>query len=190
MVKLIKELRNMTGCSLKDCKDALTVHPDDLEKAKQYLRAKGQKFLNSGRTTGEGLIATYLHHNNRVAVLVELGTETDFAAKNAVVKNLGREIAMHVASANPRWLSHDVPNEFLDAEEKLLEKRAEGKPPKVRERIMKSGFETFRKQNCLLYQPWVKNPKIRIDELIAETCAKVGEMIELKRFVRYEVGNG
>jgi elongation factor Ts len=194
---LIKELRDMTGAGMMDCKAALEATDGDLEKAVVYLREKGiaKAGKRAGRTTEAGVVESYLHRTSedfppQVGTLVELNCESDFVAKGDDFRMLARELAMHIAAAGPRWVAtEDVPEDVLASERDIYRKKAEqdGKPPQVIDRIVEGQLKSFHEENCLLEQPWVREPKTPIKDLIAQTVAKVQENITVRRFSRFSI---
>ncbi|WP_422445761.1 translation elongation factor Ts [Thermoanaerobacterium sp. DL9XJH110] len=189
----VKELRERTGAGVMDCKKALTEAGGDMEKAIILLREKGlaKAAKKMGRTAAEGVIDAYIHGNGRIGVLVEVNCETDFVARNQEFKNLVRDIAMQIAAANPRYISRDdVPKEVIDKEREILKAQAlnEGKPEHIAEKIVEGRMEKFYEENCLLEQPFIKDPDKKVSQLIMEKIAIIGENITVSRFTRYERG--
>jgi elongation factor Ts len=190
----IKQLRTATGVGIGDCKAALEESKGDFEKAKLVLREKGKKLAASTKAGTEGVIGPYVHHNQQVAVLVELNCQTDFAArdKNGPFQELARDLAMHVASANPSYVSRDeIPADELEKERAFLieQAKASGRPEHIIEtKIIPGQLERFYADRCLLDQPFVKDPKVKVKDLIDDLAAKMGEVVTVKRFVRYQVG--
>ncbi|MDD2370668.1 MAG: translation elongation factor Ts [Firmicutes bacterium] len=192
---LVKELRERTGAGMMDCKKALTETDGDTEKAIEYLREKGLSAAakKAGRIATEGLIQTYIHGGGRIGVILELNCETDFVAKTDDFKDLAKDIAMHIAAAKPEFLKADeVPQEVLEKEKNILKAQAlnEGKPEKIVEKMVEGRIAKYFKDVCLLEQPFVKDPDKTISQLITEKVAKIGENISIRRFVRYELGEG
>lgn len=190
--KDVAELRKMTGAPMMDCKKALAESNGDIDKAVEYLRKKGAATAakRAEREAKEGVIACYVH-GDKLGVLVEVNSETDFVARNEEFKAFARDIAMHVAAANPAYLApEDVPAKVLDKEKEIeLEKlKKEGKPANILDKIWEGKKEKFFAENCLLKQSFVKNPDITIEGLLNEKIGKIGEKISISRFVRYEVG--
>lgn len=192
--KTVMKLRQETGAAMMKCKEALTATGGDIEQAKDYLRKKGIESAakRSGRETGEGIVASYVHHNGRIAVLVELNCETDFVARNEEFQRLGRDIAMHVASMNPRFLRRDeVDPATLEKEREIQRERflAEGKPEKIIDKIVDGQMKKFYGEHCLLDQQFAKaEKKETVEQVVQAAIAKVGENIGIRRFVRYQVG--
>jgi elongation factor Ts len=189
----VKKLRDLTGAGMMDCKRALEETGGDLEKAQELLRKKGlaDAKKRAGRTAREGLIDAYIHMNGRLGVLVEVNCETDFVANTEDFRTLARDMAMHIAASDPRWISReDVPEEDVERERKLYAEQArdQGKPEEVIERIVQGKLEAFYKETCLLDQPFVKDDAKTVGDRIAETSAKVGEKVEVRRFARFRLG--
>jgi elongation factor Ts len=192
---MVKQLRERTGAGMMDCKKALTEKNGDVEKAIEFLREKGLAAAakKSGRIAAEGLVESYIHGNGRIGVLVEVNIETDFAAKNDEFKTLVKDIAMQIAAAKPEFVSREeVPTDMLDKEKEILRAQAlnEGKPEKIIEKMVEGRVEKYYKEICLLEQPWVKDPDKTIKQLVTEKIATIGENINVRRFVRFERGEG
>lgn len=192
---MVKELRESTGCGMMDCKKALQETGGDMEKAKEYLREKGLAAAakKAGRITAEGLVDSYIHGNGRIGVLVEVNCETDFVAKTDEFKQFVRDIAMQVAASKPEYVSREeVPDEVIEKEKRILTAQAknEGKPEKIIEKMVQGRLEKYFKEICLLEQPFIKNPDISVKQLLTEKIAKIGENITIRRFVRFELGEG
>lgn len=193
--KLVKELRERTGVGMMDCKKALAETGCDIEKAVVFLRERGlaKAAKRAGRTASEGLVSAYIHPGNRIGVLVEVNCETDFVAKTDDFKGLVHDIALQVAAARPEYVSRDsVPAEMIEREKEILRAQAlnEGKPEKVVEKMVEGRLEKFFKETCLLDQPFIKNPDITVGNLLHEAIARIGENIVVRRFTRYELGEG
>ena len=191
--KEVSELRSRTGAGMMDCKKALQDTEGDLDKALQLLRQKGiaKAERRAGRSAKEGAVGSYLHFNGRVAVLVEVNCETDFVARTEDFQNLVRDLAMHVASARPLAVSpEEVPADVVERERAIFEAQVaeSGKPEQVRPKIVEGKLKKFYQENVLLRQPYVKDDKKTVDDLVKEVSAKVGENIVVRRFVRYELG--
>ena len=189
----IKKLREATGAGIMDCREALKQSGNDFDKAVASLRQKGlaKAAQKAERSAGDGVIGSYVHHNGRVAVLVEVNTETDFVARTEDFGALAQNLALHIAMANPRWLKpEDVPGDVLDAERAEYRKAAEaaGKPAAVIDKIVEGKIDKFYDEVCLLRQPFVKDDKVRIGDLISQAIAKLSENIVVRRFTRYEIG--
>jgi len=188
----VKRLRDETGVGMMDCKRALIEAEGDFARAKQLLREQGLELMgHKGREANEGRIEAYVHHSARIGVLVEIAANTDFAANSAEFIAFSRDLAMHIAAAQPRYVSpEDVPEADLEAEREVYRKQLEreGKPPEIVEKAVEGRLKKFYEEACLLKQPFVKDPAVTIEELLADLRAKTGENIYVKRFVRYEVG--
>ena len=190
---LVKELRERTGAGIMDCKKTLTETNGDIEKAILVLREKGlaKAAKKMGRSAAEGIIDSYIHGDGRIGVLVEVNCETDFVARNEDFKSLTKDIAMQVAAANPKYLSKDdVPQDVIDNERKILKTQAlnEGKPENIAEKIAEGRIQKFYEENCLLEQPFIKEPEKKVSQYIMEKIAIIGENISVNRFVRFERG--
>jgi elongation factor Ts len=191
--KDVGELRKRTGAGMMDCKKALEENGGDLAKAAEWLRAKGimKAEKREGREVKEGRIELYHHHNGKVAVLVELNCETDFVARTEDFISLGKDLAMHIASAAPLAVSSDqIPAETLERERRIFTEQvaAEGKPEAIREKIVEGKVKKYLSEVCLLDQPYVKDDKQTVGELVKHMSGKTGENIQVRRFVRYALG--
>ncbi len=191
---MVKELREKTGAGMMDCKKALAESEGDFAKAEEYLRKKGMSGAakKQGRIAAEGLVGTYVH-GGKIGVLVEVNCETDFVARNEDFQVLVKDIAMQIAAANPAYVRREeIPSSLLDQEKEIqrLQLREQKKPEAIWEKIIAGKLEKFYEDKCLLDQFWIKDNKMRIQELINEKIAKIGENITVRRFVRYEVGEG
>lgn len=194
-VDLIKALREKTGAGMMDCKKALTEAEGDMEKAVAWLREKGiaSAAKKSGRIAAEGIVEAYIHANGRIGVLLEVNIETDFAAKNEMFKSFVKDVAMQIAAMNPKWISPEqVPQEEVAKEADIIRNKAlnEGKPEKILDRIVEGSIKKFYDENCLLNQAYVKDDSKTIDSLLKEMIAAIGENISIRRFTRYEMGEG
>ena len=196
---LVKELRTKTGAGIMDCKKALTETEGDMEKAIELLREKGiaSASKKADRVAAEGRVESYIHANGRIGVLVEVNCETDFVAENKEFKEFVKDIALQIAGMAPQYLRReDVPEEVVEKERQRLTEQAkeEGKPEQVIPRIVEGKLNKFFKEICLLEQEFVKNtPEEKgrtIDQLVKEQIARIGENITIRRFVRYELGEG
>jgi elongation factor Ts len=192
---LVKELRERTGAGMMDCKRALVACNGDIEKAIDELRTKGlaKAAKKAGRIASEGVVTSYIHMGGKIGVLVEVNCETDFVAKTAEFKQLAYDIAMQIAASNPGYVSRDeVPEEVLNREKEILKAQAreEGKPEQIIEKMVVGRLEKFYKEHCLLEQPYIKDPDKTVQELVHENIAKMGENISVRRFVRYQLGEG
>lgn len=193
--KMVNELRQRTGAGIMDCKRALQETSGDLDKAVTYLREKGMASASkrSGRVAAEGQVEAYIHMGGRIGVLVEVNCETDFVARGEDFKNFCREVAMQVAAANPQYLSSDdVPAEVVEAEKQIYRKQAQesGKPEKILDKIAEGRLKKFYSEVCLLQQPYIREQKKTVDELRQELVAKTGENVVVRRFARFELGEG
>jgi elongation factor Ts len=193
--KDVQELRQRTGAGMMDCKKALEEANGNIEKAAENLRTKGiaKADKRTGKQTSEGIITSYIHHNGKVGVLVEINCETDFVARTDDFKNLAREIALHIASASPLAVDKTgVPTDAVDKERRIFEEQARqsGKPEQIIAKMVEGKVESYYKDVALLSQPWVREPKKSVGDLIKETSAKVGENIVVRRFVRFQMGEG
>jgi elongation factor Ts len=191
--KDVQELRQMTGAGMMDCKKALEETGGDKDKAVEQLRKKGiaKAEKRAGRTTNQGQIQSYIHHNGKVGAMVEVNCETDFVANTDDFKTLVKSIAEHIAAAAPMAVDKDgIPAETVDRERRIAEEqvRASGKPDHIVGKIVEGKVEAFFKDNTLLHQPWVREPKKTIGDLVNETSAKVGEHIQIRRFSRFQMG--
>lgn len=192
---LVKELRERTGVGMMDCKKALAETGGDIEKAIDLLREKGLAAAakKTGRITAEGLVDSYIHGVGRIGVLVEVNCETDFVAKTDDFRALVRDIAMQIAAAKPDYVRReDVPQEIIDREKAVLAAQAanEGKPANIVEKMVVGRLEKFYKDSCLIEQPFIKDPDVTVGQVINDKVAKIGENISVRRFARYELGEG
>jgi len=191
----VKELREKTGAGMLDCKKALEEANGDMTRAAEILREKGLAAAakKAGRIATEGLVESYIHGGGRIGVLVEVNCETDFVGKTEQFREFVRDIAMHIAASNPKYIRReDVPQEDLDKEREILRTQAlnEGKPEKVVEKIVEGRISKFFEENCLLEQPFVKDPDKTVQELLHEKISTIGENISIRRFARFELGEG
>jgi len=192
---MVKELRERTQAGMMDCKKALIAVNGDMDKAIEYLREKGlsQAVKKAGRVASEGMVDSYIHMGGKIGVLVEVNCETDFVAKTDTFKSLVHDVALQIAASNPQFVSkEDVPQDNLDKERDILRAQAlnEGKPEKIVERMVEGRIEKYYKEVCLLEQPFVKNPDITVQDLVNEATLASGEKIAVRRFTRYELGEG
>jgi elongation factor Ts len=191
----VKELRERTGAGMMDCKKALNEVGGDMDKAVDFLREKGLAAAakKEGRIAAEGIVEAYIHGGGRIGVMLELNCETDFVAKTDDFKQFARDVALQVAAANPLYLvKEDVPAEVLQHEKDILRAQAlnEGKPEKIIEKMVQGRIEKYYKEVCLMDQAFVKDPDKTINDLVLEKTAKIGERIVIRRFTRYEMGEG
>lgn len=192
-MSLVKKLREQTGVGILECKKAIQESNNDFEKAVELLRKKGFEKAKSkaSRATTQGLIGSYIHSNGQIGVLLELGCETDFVAKNDDFKALAKDISMQIAAMNPLYISeNDIPAEVIEKEKEIYKEQMKdsGKPDNIIEKIIEGKLKKYYSEICLLHQAFFKEDKKTIENLIAETIHKIGENIVVKRFVRYQVG--
>jgi elongation factor Ts len=193
----VKKLRDMTGGGMMDCRKALEDSGGDVDKAVALLRERGiaKAAKRADRQTSNGVVEAYLHRTSedyppQIGAMVEINCESDFVAKGADFRALARDLTLHIAAAAPRWISRDeVPTELLDEERQIHRRKAEqdGKPAQIIDRIVDGQIETFFKESCLLEQAYVRDPAVRIGDLIAQTGAKVQENITVRRFSRFSI---
>lgn len=190
---MVKELRDKTNAGMMDCKKALTETKGDMEKAIDLLRQKGLAVAQkrAGRATSEGVIETYIHAGGKLGVMIEVSCETDFVAKNSDFVEFARNVAMHVAAANPVAIRREeVPAELAERERNIFIQQAidSGKPANIAEKMVGGKMDRFFAESCLMEQKFVKNPDLSIQDLLNELIAKLGENISVKRFARFQVG--
>ena len=193
--QMVKELRERTGAGMMDCKAALAETGGDMDKAVDLLRKKGLAAAakKAGRVAAEGVVGSYIHAGGKIGVLIEVNCETDFVAKTEEFQQLVRDIAMHVAASEPRFVRlEEVTADVLERERAIYREQAaaSGKPANVVEKIAEGKMEKFYSEACLLEQPFVKNPDQSVGQLVTEAVAKIGENIQVRRFVRYKLGEG
>jgi len=191
----IKELRERTGAGMLECKKALAENGDNVEKAIDWLRARGmaQAAKKASRSATEGIIEAYIHSNGKIGVLLEINCETDFVAMNDKFKALSRDIAMHIAAAAPLYLRReDVPADAIERERQVQLERVmgEGKPAQVAQKIVDGRMNKYYEEVCLLDQPFIKDDKKTIDQIVKEAVATIGENLQVRRFVRFVMGEG
>lgn len=191
--KMVKDLRDKTQAGMMDCKKALNKTEGDMEKAVDLLRQKGLAVAakRAGRATSEGCIETYIHAGGGLGVMVELGCETDFVAKNEDFRAFAKDVAMHIAAVNPAAISReDVPADMVAREKEIFIQQAidSGKPENIAEKMVTGKIEKFLGEVALLEQKYVKNPDLTVQDLLNEVVAKMGENISIKRFARFQVG--
>jgi elongation factor Ts len=191
--KTVKELRELTGAGMMDCKKALADASGDVDKACDILRTKGLADLakRSGKATNEGLIEAYIHGNGRIGVMIEVNCETDFVSRNDQFKAFVHDVAMHIAAAAPLYIRReDVPGEVLEHEKSIYmaQAAASGKPEQIQAKMAEGRIDKFYKEVCLMEQPFVKDPDLTINELLGAQVAKLGENIKISRFTRYVLG--
>lgn len=191
---LVKELREKTGAGMLDCKNALVKTEGSVDKAIDLLREKGLASASkkAGRIASEGLVDSYIH-GGRIGVLIEVNSETDFVSKTDQFKNFVRDMAMQVAAANPQYVSkEDVPQEVVEREKHVLIQQAmnEGKPENIAQKMVEGRMGKFYEEICLLEQNFIKDPSIKIKDILNENISKIGENLKIRRFIRFEVGEG
>ena len=191
----IVKLRKRTNAGMMDCKAALTACEGDLDKATEWLREKGiaKAAKKADRIAAEGLVYSYIHMGGKIGVLVEINSETDFVARSEQFVNLCKDVAMHIAAANPQYLNREeVPAEALEHEKEILKQQAlnEGKPANIVDKMVEGRVKKFYGEVCLMEQPFVKDPDKTITDLVNEAVLTIGEKINIRRFVRYEMGEG
>lgn len=187
----VKMLREKTNAGMMDCKTALKEAGGDIDKAIEILRKKGISLASkkSSRATKEGIIASYIHLNGKIGVLVEVNCETDFVARNEEFKNFVKDLTMQIAACIPAYLKReDVPKEVIDKEADIIKEQNKNKPPQALEKIIEGKLNSFYQETCLLEQPFIKDPKIPIKDLLTSLIAKTGENIVIRRFTRYQLG--
>lgn len=189
----VKELREKTGIGMMECKSALAECGGDMDKAIEILRKKGhaRAEAKASRAANQGLVGSYIHMNGRIGVLVELNCESDFVARNQEFQGLLKEIAMQIAAAKPRYISSsDVPEDIVAKEKEIIKAQLGDmkKPPEIMDKIVQGKLGKFFEEICLLDQPYIREDKIKVRDLIAQAVAKIGENIKVGRFTRYEIG--
>jgi len=191
----VKQLRDKTGAGMMECKAALTEANGNMEEAMTLLRKRGlaQAAKRAGRTTAQGAIGSYIHMGGKIGVLVEVNCESDFVARTDDFNNLVKDVAMHIAAASPRWLRREeVPPSEVEKEKQIYraQMEKEGKPANVMEKIIEGKLGSFYSQFVLLDQPYIRDDKMSVGQLVAQASAKTGENIQVSRFVRFRVGEG
>ena len=191
----VKMLREKTGAGMMDCKKALEETNGDIEKAVDYLREKGiaKAAKKATRIAAEGIVDSYIHMGGKVGVLLEVNCETDFVARGDQFKELVHDVALQIAAANPLYLAkEDVPQDVVEHEKEILRAQAlaEGKPEKIIDKMVEGRIKTYYDENCLLCQKFVKDPSKTVEEMVVAATATIGEKISVRRFVRYEMGEG
>jgi elongation factor Ts len=192
---LVKQLRDKTGAGMMECKAALTEANGDMEEATTLLRKRGlaQAAKRAGRATAQGTIGSYIHMGGKIGVLVEVNCESDFVARTDDFGNLVKELAMHIAAADPKWVRReDVPAEAIEKERAIYRAQMEnsGKPPNVIDKIVEGKLGSFYSQFVLLDQPSIRDSALTVAQLVAQASAKTGENIQVHRFTRFRVGEG
>jgi len=193
--QMVKELRERTGAGMMDCKNALLESKGDIEQAIDVLRTKGlaSAAKKAGRVTAEGAVGSYIHAGGKIGVIVEVNCETDFVARTDDFQELVRDIAMHIAAADPRFVRREEVTEDVLARERAVQREktlAEGKPEKVVDKIVEGRMEKFFAEQVLLEQPFVKDPDKTVGELVTAKVAKIGENVQVRRFSRFKLGEG
>jgi elongation factor Ts len=192
---MVKELRERTGAGMMDCKKALESTDGDIEKAIDLLREKGLAAAakKAGRITAEGIVDSYIHMGGRIGVLIEVNCETDFVAKTDDFKAFVKNMAMQVAASKPLYVCREeISDETIEKEKHILKQQAlnEGKPEHIVDKMVEGRIEKYYKEVCLLEQPYIRDPDLSVQQVLTETIAKIGENITIRRFVRYEMGEG
>ncbi len=192
---MVKELRERTGAGMMDCKKALAGTDGNMDKAVDFLREKGLAAAakKEGRIAAEGIVDSYIHGGGRIGVLLEVNCETDFVANGEEFRALVKDLSMQIAAAKPEYLNReDVPEAVLQHERDILRVQAlnEGKPEKIVDKMVEGRIEKFYKEFCLMEQPFVKDPDKTVKDLVLEKTSKIGEKISVRRFVRWEMGQG
>jgi elongation factor Ts len=192
--ELVKELRNRTGIGVMECKEALQESGGDIEKAIEILRKKGYARAQgkASREAADGAVGAYIHANNRIGVLIEVNSETDFVARNDEFKELVKNLAMQVAAASPQYISpEDIPAEVIEREKEIIRAQIQEakKPPEIIDKIVQGKLNKFYEEVCLLDQPYIKDDKIKVRDLVNTHISKFGENIKVRRFARFEIGN-
>jgi elongation factor Ts len=193
--EMVKQLRERTGAGMMDCKKALTEADGNIDKAIEVLRERGLAAAakKAGRIAAEGIVESYIHGNGRIGVLVEVNIETDFAAANEDFKQLVKDIAMQIAASKPEYIRREeVPEDVVEKEKNILRAQAknEGKPDNIVEKMLVGRIEKFYKEICLMDQPFIKDPDKTVSQLVTEKIATIGENISIRRFARFERGEG
>jgi len=191
--QMVKELREMTGAGMMDCKKALVETGGNMEEAVKYLREKGiaKAAKKAERETKEGIITSYIHAGSKIGVLLEINCETDFVARTPDFQQLGKDICMQIAATDPKYISRDdVPDDVVNQEKEIYIKQAKdsGKPDNIAEKIAEGKLNKFFSEICLMEQPFIKDAENTIEDLIKAAIAKIGENITVRRFVRYQLG--
>lgn len=191
----VKELRERTGAGMMDCKRTLVETKGDMEKAIELLREKGLAAAakKAGRIASEGIVESYIHGGGRIGVLIEVNSETDFVAKNDIFRTFVRDMAMQVAASQPMYVSREeVDPELIKKEKEIYRAQAinEGKPEKIIDKMVEGRIEKFYKEICILEQPFIKDTDKTVNDILMDLIARMGENISIRRFVRYELGEG
>ena len=191
MFDAVKKLREKTSAGIMDCKKALKEAAGSVEKAIEILRKKGIKLASekSSRAAKQGSVESYIHMNGKIGVLVEINCETDFVARNEDFKKFLKDVAMQIAASRPQYVKReDIPGDVVEKEKEILAATIKGKPKAATEKILTGKLEKFYEEMCLLEQPFVKDPKIKVKDLLHTLIAKIGENIVIRRFTRYQLG--
>lgn len=193
--EMVKQLRERTGAGMMECKKVLDETNGDIDKAIELLRERGLAAAakKAGRVAAEGIVDSYIHGNGRIGVLVEVNSETDFVARNEDFKAFVKDVAMQIAATNPQYVRREeVESETIEKEKEILKAQAlnEGKPANIVDKMVEGRIEKFYKEVCLLEQPWVKDPDKTIQQLLNDKISTIGENISIRRFVRFERGEG
>jgi elongation factor Ts len=191
--EMVKDLRERTGIGMMECKSALAESNGDMEKAIEILRKKGhaRAQAKASREASQGVVGAYVHMNGRIGVLVEVNCESDFVARNAEFQELVKEIAMQICAAKPRYVSSaEIPPDVLAAEKEIIKGQLGDmkKPPEIMEKIVQGKLGKFYEEVCLLDQPYIREDKIKVRDLVTQAVAKIGENIKVRRFARFEIG--
>lgn len=191
--QMVKELRDTTGAPFIDCKKALEEVSGDLEKALDILKIRGVAKASKkvGRDTPEGTVMSYIHAGGKIGVMVEINCETDFVARNEEFQAFAREVAMQIAASNPTYISKDeIPEAELEREKEVMKAQVleSGKPAEIAEKIVEGKIEKYYEEICLLNQTYVRDTKLKIDDLLQALIAKIGENIKVRRFTRFQLG--
>jgi len=191
MIDAIKRLREKTSAGMMECKKALKEASGDIEKAIEILRKKGIKLASekSSRAAKDGRVESYIHMNGKIGVLLELNCETDFVARNDEFKAFAKDICMQIAASKPQYVKReDIPEKIIKKEKEILASPIKGKPKEALDKILTGKLEKFYEETCLLDQPFVKDPKTKVKDLVHSLIAKIGENIVIRRFTRYQLG--
>jgi len=188
---LVRQLREKTSAGIMDCKTALADAGNDIDKAIELLRKKGAEMATkkASRQTNQGHVEAYIHHGGKIGVLLEVDCETDFVAKNEDFRRFAKDIAMQIAASSPKYISREeVPVSMLEAEREIIKEQMKGKPANVVEKAVPGRLEKFYQQACLLEQPFIKDEKVFVKDLLSSLVGKIGENMVIRRFVRFQVG--
>jgi len=191
MLDAIKQLREKTNAGVLDCKKALKEAKGNFDKALDVLRKKGASLARkkSSRSAKQGKVESYIHMDGKIGVLVEINCETDFVARNQDFRTFSKDIAMQIAAAHPQYVKkEDVPSDIVEKEKEIIKSQIKGKPANVVDKITVGKLEKFYEDICLMNQPFIKDPKIKVNDLLVSLVAKVGENIVIRRFARFQLG--